>query len=115
MLTHEEMVTRMLNEPTVKAEYDSQSEEFTLLDELLRGAAARRLDSSGCRPADGYKDARCSSPGGRRRKQATLTVARDAAEVCGGGRLSSRNPIAAPWRASVGSMKNTEPVHTPPR
>ena len=36
MLTHEEMVKKMLNEPAVKAEYDAQAEEFALLDELFR-------------------------------------------------------------------------------
>ena len=39
MLTHEEMVKRMLEEPAVKAEYDAQAEEYALLDELLRAAS----------------------------------------------------------------------------
>src|SRR5438067_1231544 len=36
MLTHEQMVKKMLTEPAVKEEYDAQAEEFALLDELLR-------------------------------------------------------------------------------
>jgi DNA-binding XRE family transcriptional regulator len=36
MLTHEQLVKRMLKDPAVKAEYDAQAEEFGLLDELLR-------------------------------------------------------------------------------
>ena len=36
MLTHEELVARMLGNPAVRAEYDLQTEEFALLDELLR-------------------------------------------------------------------------------
>ena len=35
MLTHEEMVARMLDNPDFKREFDVQAEEFELLDELL--------------------------------------------------------------------------------
>ena len=40
MLTHEEMVKKMLDEPAVKEEYDAQAEEFAFLDELLRRNSA---------------------------------------------------------------------------
>ncbi len=36
MLTHEQMIKKMLKKPEVKAEHDAQAEEFNLLDELLR-------------------------------------------------------------------------------
>src|ERR1700730_16671162 len=36
MLTHEQLVKKMLKNPAVRAEYDAQAEEFALLDELLR-------------------------------------------------------------------------------
>jgi DNA-binding XRE family transcriptional regulator len=36
MLTHEEMVGKMLEDPRVKAEYEALESEFELLDELLR-------------------------------------------------------------------------------
>ena len=36
MLTHDEMIKRMLKKPAVKAEYDALAEEFALLDELLQ-------------------------------------------------------------------------------
>src|SRR5258707_14076467 len=36
MLTHKQMVKRMMKNPEVKEEYAAQSEEFALLDELLR-------------------------------------------------------------------------------
>lgn len=36
MLTHENLVKKMLKEPGVKAEYDALAEEFSMLDELLR-------------------------------------------------------------------------------
>ena len=39
MLTHEEMVCKMLKDPEVKAEYDALEPEFELLDELIDGSA----------------------------------------------------------------------------
>ena len=36
MLTHEQLIKKMLKKPAVKAEYDAQAEAFVLLDELLR-------------------------------------------------------------------------------
>jgi transcriptional regulator with XRE-family HTH domain len=36
MLTHNQIVKRMMKNPEVKAEYAAQTEEFALLDELLR-------------------------------------------------------------------------------
>ncbi len=36
MMTHDELIKKMLSNPAVKAEYDSLEEEFTLLDELLK-------------------------------------------------------------------------------
>ncbi|ECF2366355.1 XRE family transcriptional regulator [Salmonella enterica subsp. enterica serovar Mountpleasant] len=38
-MTHDELVSKMLSNPTVKAEYDAIEEEFALLDEML---AARK-------------------------------------------------------------------------
>ena len=35
MLTHDELKQKMLNNPQVKAEYDSLKEEFSLFDALL--------------------------------------------------------------------------------
>ena len=61
MLTHEEMVKKMLDEPAVKEEYDAQAEEFAFLDELLR-ARRRWLDPGGSRSEDGHQDARRGSP-----------------------------------------------------
>lgn len=39
MMTHDELVEKMLSNPKVKAEYDAIAEEFALLDEIL---AARK-------------------------------------------------------------------------
>ncbi len=68
MLTHEEMVKRMLKEPSVKAEYDAQAEEFALLDAALAGATASRLNPGRSRRKDGHEDAGGSSPGVGRRE-----------------------------------------------
>ena len=43
MLTHDQMVKKMLKKPEVRAEYDVQTEEFSLLDELLRARKRARL------------------------------------------------------------------------
>jgi hypothetical protein len=40
MMTHKELIEKMVSQPDVKAEYDALAEEFGLLDELLN---ARRL------------------------------------------------------------------------
>ena len=40
MLTHKQMVRKMLNDPGVKVQYDAQAADFALLDELL-GARQR--------------------------------------------------------------------------
>jgi transcriptional regulator with XRE-family HTH domain len=36
MMTHKALVRKMLKQPAVQAEYDEQTEEFALLDELLK-------------------------------------------------------------------------------
>ncbi len=36
MLTHDQLVKKMLKKPRVKAEFEAQAEEFAFLDELLR-------------------------------------------------------------------------------
>src|SRR4051794_16282928 len=51
-----------------------------------------------------FYDARCCPPGGRRRKQATLTVARDAPEVCASGRLSSGDLFVTARAIKVGVL-----------
>ena len=43
MLTHEEMVKKMLENPEVKVEYDALDEEFKLFDELIKARHAAGL------------------------------------------------------------------------
>ncbi len=43
MLSHEELKTKALNRPEVKAEYDRLEPEFAFLDEVLKARAAAGL------------------------------------------------------------------------
>ena len=43
MLTHDELMKTMLEDPAVKAEYDALAEEFALLDVILRAVNRRVL------------------------------------------------------------------------
>jgi transcriptional regulator with XRE-family HTH domain len=86
MLTHEEMVGKMLENSEVKVEYDALAPEFELLDELLkaRDAAgltqedvAKRMGTS--RPAV----ARIEAGGGSKRHSPSLSTLRKYAEAVG--------------------------------
>ena len=44
MKTHRELVKKMLKNPQVKAAYQAQADEFTLLDELLKARRPRRSE-----------------------------------------------------------------------
>ncbi len=86
MLSHEEMVNKMLENPEVKAEYESLENEFELLDELLkaRGEAgltqeevAKRMGTS--RPAV----ARIEAGGGSKRHSPSMATLRKYAEAVG--------------------------------
>jgi hypothetical protein len=46
MLTHEEMVWKMLEHPEVKTEYDALEPEFELLDELLKARDEAASDTN---------------------------------------------------------------------
>lgn len=86
MLTHEEMVLKMLEHPGVKAEYDVLEPEFELLDELLKardeagltqGDVAKRMGTS--RPAV----ARIEAGGGSKRHSPSIATLRRYAEAVG--------------------------------
>ena len=94
MLTHEEMVKKMLKEPAVKAEHDAQAEEFALLDELLRAQQRRAgLDPAEVAAKMGTKPpavARLESGGGSRRHSPSVATLRRYAEAAVGCRLEIR-------------------------
>ena len=86
MLTHEEIVGKMLNDPEVKAEYDALEPEFELLDELLKARdeagltqedVAKRMGTS--RPAV----ARIEAGGGTKRHSPSIATLRKYAEAVG--------------------------------
>ncbi len=86
MLTHEEMVKRMLKEPSVKAEYDAQAEEFALLDELLRARQRAGLTQAEVAARMGTKTpavARLESGGGSKRHSPSIATLRRYAEAVG--------------------------------
>jgi transcriptional regulator with XRE-family HTH domain len=86
MLTHEEMVAKMLEDPAVQAEYDAQAEEFALLDELLRARRRAGLTQAEVAERMGTKTpavARLESGGGSNRHSPTIATLRKYAEAVG--------------------------------
>jgi transcriptional regulator with XRE-family HTH domain len=86
MLTHEQMVKKMLTEPAVKAEYDTQAEEFALLDELLRARQRAGLTQAEVAAKMGTKPpavARLEAGGGSQRHSPSIATLRRYAEAVG--------------------------------
>ncbi len=86
MLTHKEMIRRMLKDPAVQAEYDAQAEEFALLDELLRARRHAGLTQAEVAKRMGTKTpavARLESGGGSKRHSPSLATLRKYAEAVG--------------------------------
>src|SRR3954453_15396463 len=109
MMTHKELVRKMLKQPAVKAEYDAQAEEFAWLDELLRARRKAGLTQAevGARmgtktPAvaglggggDGYQGAGGGGAGGGGRQPAALAVGGHPAQVRAGRRVPPGDPAA---------------------
>jgi transcriptional regulator with XRE-family HTH domain len=86
MLTHKEMVKGMLRDPSVKAEYDVEAEEFTLLDELLRARRRAGLTQAEVAARMGTKTpavARLEGGGGSQRHSPSIATLRKYAEAVG--------------------------------
>ena len=86
MLTHDEMVERMLKEPAVRAEYDAQAEEFALLDELLRARQRAGLTQAEVAARMGTKPpavARLETGGGSHGHSPSIATLRRYAEAVG--------------------------------
>src|SRR5437763_673166 len=103
MKTHKQLVKQMLTKPAVKAAYDSQAEEFALLDVAAGGAPTGRPDAGASRRKNGHQDPGGRTPGSGRRIQAALAVDRHAAQIrrrsgmpLGGSLASSINHVARP-------------------
>jgi transcriptional regulator with XRE-family HTH domain len=86
MMSHEEMVKKMLKEPAVKAEYDVQAEEFALLDEFLRARRRAGLTQAEVAARMGTKTpavARLEAGGGSQRHSPSIATLRRYAEAVG--------------------------------
>jgi transcriptional regulator with XRE-family HTH domain len=86
MLTHNELVKKMLNKPAVKAAYDAQAEEFALLDELLSARRRAGLTQAQVAQKMGTKTpavARLEAGGGSKRHSPSVATLRKYAEAVG--------------------------------
>src|SRR5205823_13048605 len=86
MLTHKELVKKMLRWPSVRAEYDAQAEEFALLDELLSARCRAGLTQAQVAARMGTQTpavARLESGGGSRRHSPSVATLRKYARAVG--------------------------------
>ncbi len=86
MLTHETLVKKMLKQPAVRAEYEAQKEEFTLLDELLQARQRAGLTQAQVAARMGTKTpavARLEAGGGSRQHSPSVTTLRRYAKAVG--------------------------------
>src|SRR5439155_25160378 len=86
MMTHKELVKKMLKQPAVKAEYDAQAEEFALLDELLRARQRAGLTQAEVAARMGTKApavARLEAGGGSGRHSPSVATLRKYGEAVG--------------------------------
>jgi transcriptional regulator with XRE-family HTH domain len=86
MLTHEQLVKKMLKNPEVQAEYNAQAEEFALLDELLRARRRAGLTQAEVAKRMGTKTpavARLEASGGSRGHSPSVATLRKYAQAVG--------------------------------
>ena len=86
MLTHKELVKKMLRRPAVKAAYDTQVEEFAWFDELLRARRRAGLTQGEVAARMGTKTpavARLEAGGGKRGHSPSLVTLRKYARAVG--------------------------------
>ena len=86
MLTHDEMIEKMLSDPTVKAAYDDLEDEFALFDEVLKARKRTGLTQAEIAARMGTKApavARLESGGGSKRHSPSIATLRRYAEAVG--------------------------------
>jgi transcriptional regulator with XRE-family HTH domain len=86
MLTHKELVKKMLKKPEVKAAYNAQAEGFALLEELLRARQCAGLTQAEVAKRMGTKTpavARLEGGGGNKRHSPSVATLRKYAEAVG--------------------------------
>jgi hypothetical protein len=107
MMTHKALVKKMLKQPAVKAAYDSQAEEFALLDEplkarrqagLTQAEVAARMGTKTPAVARGWRQAAAAGDTRRRWPRCANT----------------RGPSAADWRFACGLTPGAGPAPNKP-
>jgi predicted transcriptional regulator len=86
MLTHDEMIGKMLSDPAVKAAYDDLEDEFALFDEVLKARKRTGLTQAEIAARMGTKApavARLESGGGSKRHSPSIATLRRYAEAVG--------------------------------
>jgi transcriptional regulator with XRE-family HTH domain len=86
MLTHEQLIKKMLKKPAVKAEYDAQAEAFVLLDELLRARQRAGLTQAEVAERMGTMSpaiARLEGGGGNKRHSPSIATLQKYAKAVG--------------------------------
>ncbi len=86
MLTHEQLVKKMLSNSAVRAEYDAQAEEFALLDELLRARQRAGLTQAEVAARMGTRTpavARLEAGGGSQQHSPSVATLRKYAQAVG--------------------------------
>ena len=84
MLTHNQLVKKMLRQPAVKAEYDAGAEEFALLDELLKARRRAGLTQAEVAARMGTQTpavARLEAGGGSQRHSPSVAQVSEPAEA----------------------------------
>jgi predicted transcriptional regulator len=86
MLTHDDMIEKMLSDPAVKAAYDDLEDEFALFDEVLKARKRTGLTQAEIAARMGTKApavARLESGGGSKRHSPSIATLRRYAEAVG--------------------------------
>ena len=86
MLTHEQMVKKMLKKTEVQIEYEEQAEEFGLVDEMLRARKRARMTQAEVAKRMGTMTpaiARLEAGGGSKRHSPSVATLRRYAEAVG--------------------------------
>jgi transcriptional regulator with XRE-family HTH domain len=86
MLTHKKFREKLLNNPEVKAEFDSLKEEFALFDELLKARMGAGLTQSEVARRMGTKTpaiARLEAGGGNKKHSPSISTLRKYASAVG--------------------------------
>lgn len=85
-MTHKKLVKKILKKPEVRAAYDAQAEEFSLLDELRRARRRAGLTQAEVASRMGTKTpavARLESGGGTKRHSPSIATLRRYAAAVG--------------------------------